>query len=246
MAEYLLMPLIAPMQSWGDVTVGGTDRQTLPFPTYSGLSGMICAALGIDRHDREQLANVHDNLHIIIAELFSGILQYDFYTVQNIVRADGKPGGSVVGRKYYLAEAVFLAAVSLKSDCNFTLEKIGAALLFPHYDLYAGRRAYPFSAQPVFHTKGIPRIFEWNNPFSEIEDFLRNIEQYTMLKRYIRSEIKFPVTFYCDSQDMKDYSLNCPDSYLPYNIRDKYHGISYSWGYREFETRDVFSVQLLY
>ncbi len=97
MMRYLLMPIAAPMQSWGGTVVSGDDRTTLPFPTHSGIAGMICAALGIDRKDEKELGKVHDGLDILIAEIRTGAVQQDYYAVNDVIRASGGKGGSIVG-----------------------------------------------------------------------------------------------------------------------------------------------------
>jgi CRISPR system Cascade subunit CasD len=47
------------MQAWGHQS-RFNRRTTLPYPTRSGVTGMICAAMGIDREDRTMLAKLGD------------------------------------------------------------------------------------------------------------------------------------------------------------------------------------------
>jgi CRISPR system Cascade subunit CasD len=56
-ACYLLLWLEAPLQSWGADSKFGR-RDTLPFPTKSGVLGLICAALGASGEQRELLAEM--------------------------------------------------------------------------------------------------------------------------------------------------------------------------------------------
>ena len=52
---YLLLWLEAPLQSWGYDSKFGR-RDTLGFPTKSGILGLICCALGAGGEQRELLA----------------------------------------------------------------------------------------------------------------------------------------------------------------------------------------------
>jgi CRISPR-associated Cas5-like protein len=244
--DYLLMPIAAPMQSWGDMVVSGDDRPTLPFPTHSGLGGLICAALGIDRQDEDRLRRVHNRLRFLVLEVSEGRLQRDYYSVENIVRASGSGGGSIIGNKYYLADAVFLAAVSLLPDPPFSLEEIGRALLNPYYSLYAGRRAYPLSLPPVYHVNGIPQILEWDNPFVGMMTLLQDESERNRVfpGQTALSKDSPPPRFYCDAEDKAHFNGSDQVSAIPYSIRDRYHGWYRNWGYRSFEGRNVYRVHL--
>ena len=52
---YLLLWLEAPLQSWGFDSKFGR-RETLKFPTRSGVVGLVCSALGAGGEQRELLA----------------------------------------------------------------------------------------------------------------------------------------------------------------------------------------------
>ncbi len=64
---YILMWLEGPLQSWGYDSRYGR-RDTLSFPTKSGVLGMICAALGADGEQKELL--------VILAELDFQVLAF--------------------------------------------------------------------------------------------------------------------------------------------------------------------------
>ena len=51
----LLLWLEAPLQSWGADSRYGR-RDTLPFPTRSGILGLLCCAMGRGGEQREWLA----------------------------------------------------------------------------------------------------------------------------------------------------------------------------------------------
>lgn len=245
--RYLLMPIVAPMQSWGDLVVSGDDRPTLPFPTHSGLAGMIGAALGIDRKDREKLAQLHDHLGFIVAELAPGAREHDYYAVNNPIRAEGKVSDTpIIGNKYYLADALFLAAAWNTDRCPYSLEDIGQALLFPCFALYAGRRAYPLSVPPVYHQNGAPRIQKWDDPFAEIRELIKTDSTRSQIFQ-ADPRVKTPpetIRFYCDWQTLADHGRLDKQSPIPYTVRDRYHGGYRNWGYREFDPRDLYSFNL--
>ena len=56
---YLLLWLEGPLQSWGHDSRFGR-RDTLPFPTKSGVLGMVCAALGAGGPQTSLLARFAD------------------------------------------------------------------------------------------------------------------------------------------------------------------------------------------
>ena len=53
----LLLWLEGPLQSWGADSRYG-NRTTLPFPTRSGVLGLLCCAAGRGGEQREWLANI--------------------------------------------------------------------------------------------------------------------------------------------------------------------------------------------
>ncbi len=190
--EYLLLPLWAAMQSWGDEVLTGDDRPSLTFPTHSGLCGLIAAALGLDHHDHASLRLLHHHLNFIVMTVCPGVTRTDFYAVNGFVRAEGRkvdPRGVIIGRKTYLSDAAFVAAAYWESvpesvpelapesvsesasepdSTPWSLAHLGKALLHPHYALYAGRKSYPFSLLPVYQQKGRVPIFCWDDPLVEL------------------------------------------------------------------------------
>ena len=147
----VLLKLIGPMQSWGVVS-RFDQRDTFREPSKSGVIGLVCAAMGIDRSDygrqsplyRARMGVRHDR---------PGTLRYDFQTAackkaDVIIRADGKlaTDGGVISKRYYLADAAFL--VGLELDDRLLLEAICVALDNPVWPLYLGRKSY-VPSEPV-------------------------------------------------------------------------------------------------
>lgn len=140
----LLLRLAGPMQSWGEHSAFG-ERDTLSFPSRSGLVGMFAAAQGVER--REGLER-YDGLRLLVRVDRRGIRMSDFHTVggglpreRTVPTAEGKrrPEGAttIVTRRAYLADAVFTVAVTGPGS-----EDIGPALLSPHWQSYLGRRSF--------------------------------------------------------------------------------------------------------
>ena len=76
---YLALYLDAPLQSWGYQS-RFDRRTTLSQPTRSGIVGMICAAMGIDRADVARLASLADlNLTVYTFQQRGRLV--DFHTI---------------------------------------------------------------------------------------------------------------------------------------------------------------------
>ncbi len=144
---YLTLLLDAPMQSWGYQSK--FDRRTsFSQPTRSGIFGMLCAAMGIDRNDTASLADLA-NLKLTVYTFHLEGRLTDFHTVgggwdkkrdkRHIVpKADGSGGDTVVTYREYLQQGKF--GVLLQGPCA-QLEKIAAALENPCWGVWLGRKA---------------------------------------------------------------------------------------------------------
>lgn len=129
----LLLRLAGPMQSWG--TDSKFDvRRTQREPSKSGVIGLIAAALGISRQDRDALLPLA-SMRFGVRVDREGTMMRDFHT------AHPEKGSSYVTHRYYLADAVF--TVGLESEDEKLLRKIGEAVQAPAFPLYLGRRACP-------------------------------------------------------------------------------------------------------
>ena len=153
----LLLRLAGPIQSWGGASRHMT-RYTLSMPTKSGIVGLLAAALGRRRGDElSDLAALRFGVRADQA----GRPLIDYHTVSAASHAPGVParqrmptasGGSLkpadstkVTRRYYIADAVFVAALEAQPD---VAETLADALRRPRYPLYLGRRSCP-PAKPV-------------------------------------------------------------------------------------------------
>ncbi|MFI0350955.1 type I-E CRISPR-associated protein Cas5/CasD [Actinomadura sp. 9N407] len=133
----LLLRLAGPLQSWGSAA-RFARRTTEAAPTKSGVLGMLAAALGRPRTaDPSDLAALRFGVRVDQP----GTPLRDFQTAH-----DPDTGGALpVSERFYLADAVFVAAVEGPHDQLTTLHQ---ALRRPGFLPYLGRRSCP-PAQPV-------------------------------------------------------------------------------------------------
>lgn len=153
----VLLRLAGPLQSWGTqgrFGIRDTDRE----PSKSGVLGLVGAALGMPRHDVEQLARLR-RLSVAVRVDREGTPVRDYHTVGGGTfrgRQHGlwsmeeerfKPGLTALTERYYLADASFLVALGGEDD--ELVGSIAAALRDPRWPLYLGRRGCP-PAEPVY------------------------------------------------------------------------------------------------
>jgi len=137
----LLLRLQGPLQSWG--TRSRFDhRDTWPYPTKSGVVGLLAAALGRDR--REDISDLAA-LRMGVRVDRKGVLRVDYQTAQNVLAADLKAKRDVQSWRYFLSDAAFL--VGLEGDGGF-LRELHSALKRPRFSLYLGRKGYVPSPPP--------------------------------------------------------------------------------------------------
>lgn len=128
----LLLTLTGPLQSWGSSS-RFVRRGTDSAPTKSGVLGLLAAAQGRRRTDPvEDLAGLRFGVRIDQP----GRLVRDFQTARSLDGRQTMP----LSYRFYLADAVFLAAV--EGD-GVLLEVLAEALRRPVFPLYLGRRSCP-------------------------------------------------------------------------------------------------------
>lgn len=139
----LLLTLTGPLQSWGSSS-RFVRRGTESAPTKSGVLGLLAAAQGRRRTDPlEDLAGLRFGVRIDQP----GRLVRDFQTARSLDGRKTMP----LSYRFYLADALFLAAV--EGDADF-LNVLTEALRRPVYPLYLGRRSCP-PAGPL-----LPKVVE--------------------------------------------------------------------------------------
>ena len=171
---YLLLWLEAPLQSWGHDSKFGR-RDSLDFPTKSGVLGLICCALGAGGAQEQWLGRMAPLDMQVDAysrrgqkrqSLARPPLLTDFHVIgggykendgwENLLipkKSDGKKPtnqGSKVTYRYYIQDMAY--AVSLEVPSNEASE-IFSALSNPVWDIYLGRKCCApteFIAQGIF------------------------------------------------------------------------------------------------
>jgi CRISPR system Cascade subunit CasD len=142
----LALCLDAPMQSWGTRS-RGIRRDTATEPTKSGIVGMLAAAWGKERDDTESITDLAA-LQLGIRVDREGIVERDYHTTQNVPTTLGTGHRTVVSERYYLADALFLIALS---GDPVLLTNLHDALQRPRWPLFFGRRAF-VPARPMLNS----------------------------------------------------------------------------------------------
>lgn len=149
----IVLRLAGPLQSWGEHSTF-PERDTLAFPTRSGIIGLFAAAQGIGRG--EPLTR-YSPLRLTVRVDRAGRPIQDFHTTggglpreRTVPTASGgrRPagGGTIVTRRWYLSDAVFTVAAEGPGPL---IQEIAGALRAPRWQPYLGRRSCP-PEQPLF------------------------------------------------------------------------------------------------
>jgi len=149
----LLLRLCGPMQAWGTQS-RFTVRDTGLEPSKSGVIGLICAALGRPRSESvDDLAALRMGVRVD----WEGLMKREYQTAggvhrkgdkYGVITAEGKPGGTVISNRYYLANSDFLVGLEAQDETGGSLlRKVNAALGSPHWQLFLGRKACPPSVR---------------------------------------------------------------------------------------------------
>lgn len=127
----LLLRLAGPMQSWGTRS-RFDERDSDLEPSKSGVIGLLCAAMGVDRNEEQPVLDLA-RCRMGVRVDREGVLRMDYLTAQT-------ESGTSISRRYYLADAVFL--VGLESDNITLLKRAHQALKNPVWPLWLGRKSY--------------------------------------------------------------------------------------------------------
>jgi len=158
----LLLRLSGSMQSWGTQS-RFSNRDTELEPSKSGVIGLLCAAMGIERNDTvtiEKLAKLKMGVRVDK----EGTMKKDFHTALNVAKAGRGIKDCEPSDRYYLSDACFLVALSGETNL---LKGIDKALQKPKWQLFLGRKSF-VPSQPVWLPNGyMPQL-------DSVEDALRN------------------------------------------------------------------------
>lgn len=161
MNPYLLLWLEAPLQAWGHDSRFGR-RDSLDFPTKSGVLGLLCCARGAGGEEREWLAawsELDMQVEAFVRRNYRGKplprppLLRDFHMVgsgyedadpwQNLLIPKTSEGKKAVGSgtkmtyRYYLQGMAY--AVAMEAPAEY-VDAAVAALKAPVWDIYLGRK----------------------------------------------------------------------------------------------------------
>jgi len=161
---FILLWLEAPLQSWG-FDSKFSRRDTLDFPTKSGVLGLVCCALGAGGEQRELLATMGrlkttvmafsrkakkgdlstktpllEDFHMVGAGYDKDDKQFEHWMIPEKAeggKATGAGGGVKLTYRYYLQDRVFAVALEVPLDLS---QRFAEALQNPVWDLYLGRK----------------------------------------------------------------------------------------------------------
>jgi len=173
---YLLLWLEAPLQAWGHDSKFGR-RDSLDFPTKSGVLGLLCSARGAGGEEREWLSTWAElDMRVIgyvpsdkqgkalprqpllrdFQMVGSGYNDQDPWQALLIPKTnEGKKavgGGTKMTYRYYLQDMAYAVALQAPSD---QAAAVSEALANPVWDLYLGRKSCvptEFIFQGIFDT----------------------------------------------------------------------------------------------
>ena len=188
----ILLWLEAPLQSWGSGSMFDR-RETELFPTKSGVTGILCSALGASGEQRDFLESMSNlkqtSVSYVIKNIYkrlptlrdfhmvgSGYDKSDKWEKLHIPKtSDGKNavgGGTKLTYRYYLQNAKF--AVILEVPGN-EADRLESALTDPVFDFYLGRKCC------------IPADFVFRGVFENFGDALKEAEKIAEAKGLVEN-----------------------------------------------------------
>ena len=197
---YLLLWLEAPIQSWGHDSKFGR-RDSLGFPTKSGVLGLLCCALGAAGEQQELLSKFSELDMSVLAYARKGFyggpepsepLLCDFHMVGSgydnsdpwesllIPKTNaGKKavgGGTKITYRYYLQDMAFGVAMQVPAE---QIERLADALQNPVWDLFLGRKCC------------VPTELIYQGQYADVEELLVAAEKLaTQKNRMVSYQVK--------------------------------------------------------
>lgn len=154
-ANTLFLRLEGPLQAWGNASKF-VIRDTGDEPSKSAVLGMVLCAMGVARAEARPHLQRLNALRMGVRVDRPGVRWHDYHTVGagiGMRTADGKlktgAQGTLITRRYYLADASFL--VALQGE-ELLVSEAYKALADPEWPVYLGRKSCPPSV-PIVRPK---------------------------------------------------------------------------------------------
>ena len=193
--SFILLHIAAPMQSWGSRSrfeYRDTERE----PTFSGIVGLIAAAMGIERSEDISFLC---SLEMTVRVDREGILQQEFQTAQGVLTASGTKQDQLIHRDF-LSDAEFHVALEGEETL---LRRIFDALSCPVYPPFFGRKSYVPSC-PILYPE-MQSLFLTNKSPEEI------LEKEIPISRDFGMRLTLDLECETDESDSKSVMLIVPD-----------------------------------
>jgi CRISPR system Cascade subunit CasD len=151
--------------SWGSTAVGDL-RHTDDHPTKSGVTGQLCAALGIERSEEDLVRLMSQSYGFATIVDRAGELLRDYHTIRtpneipgfeyqtraDEIRFGGKKRklNTIISTRDYRTGTIARIAIWVRDPetAPCSLEYIAEALAYPVFTLCIGRKSCPFSLPP--------------------------------------------------------------------------------------------------
>ena len=151
-----MFQLYGPLVAWGDISVGEFRPSTYQ-PSKSAITGLLAAAIGIERNQEIQNKLISESFGVAMCVNPLGELLHDFQTVQvprgkikyktrkDEILNDASQLETILTRRDYHTDTFCKVAIwNIKDkETDYSLEEIKLKLRCPKYVLYLGRKSCP-------------------------------------------------------------------------------------------------------
>ncbi len=157
MPDVLVFQLYGVLASWGDIAVG-EHRPSQGHPSKSAITGLLAAALGIDREDDTMHMKLGQCYGVAVCVHTAGELLRDYHTIQvpggkreyasrrDELLTDKLNLNTILSQRDYRTDALYQIAIWPTDDSGpYVLSELQRALQEPQFNLYLGRKSCPVS-----------------------------------------------------------------------------------------------------
>ena len=194
MPDFLIFQLYGVLASWGDIAVG-EYRPSQGQPSKSAITGLLAAALGIDREDDAAHIKLGQHYAVAICVRAAGELLRDYHTTQvpggnreyftrrQELLSDKLKLNTILSQRDYRTDAFYQIAIWPVDDgAPYSLERLRDSLQLPKFSLYLGRKSCP-AGLPMF-----PRIMSCATLKQAFDEYPLNMAE-PWLKRLEATEL---------------------------------------------------------